>query len=161
MKINKRGFNPNEVLPGNLFIKSAATYLYRSGLSLYSYESVQRNRYHNLLFVFILNLQLFIRCIISLLLSGENKYMLMILGDWSHHLNARIHLNICASPIILIAVHSQIIHYGNFKNHIKPSYLKPFEMMSGLYPPKSIGLTNEAQIHKMIKLSKNCLLWVI
>jgi len=155
MIINRRRFNQKEILPDNLIIKSAATHLYKSGLSLYPYEFVQRNKYHNPLLVFILNLQLFIRCITLSLLSDENKYMLMIFGDFSQFLNVRIHFNICSSLIALIAFVSQIIHYYNFKNDIKPSYLKPFEMMSGLCSPKSIGLTNQTQIHKIIKLSKN------
>jgi len=153
MKTNERRFDPKEVLSDNLIIKSAATHLYTTGLSLYPYEFVQRNRYHNPLFVFALNLQLFIQCIVCLLLSNEKKYMLMIFGDWTHFLNARIHFNICASFLTIIALISQMIHYYNFKNDIKPSFLKPFEMMSGLCSPKSIGLTNETQIHKMIKLS--------
>jgi len=150
-----KDFNPIEVLPDNLIIKSAATHLYTSGLSLYPYEFVHRNKYYNPLFIFILNLQLFIRCIIlSLLLSDENKYMLMIFGDFARFLNVRIHFNFGVSITILIALVSQVIHYYNYKNDVKPSYLKPFEMMSGLCSPKSIGLTNEPQVYKMINLSK-------
>jgi hypothetical protein len=125
MKINKTSFDPKQVLPNNLILKSAATHLYTTGLSLYPYEFAQRNRYDNPLLVFILNLQQLIRCIFSLLLSDENKYLLMILGDWSHLFNVRIHTNILACLVILIALVSQIIHYYNFKNNIKPSYLKP------------------------------------
>jgi len=155
METIKRSFDPKQVLPENLIIKSAATHLYTAGLSLFPYDFVKRNRYHNPLLVFILNLQLFIRIIVSLLLlSDENKYMLMVLGEWAHFFNVRIHFNILASPVILIAIVSQIIHYYNFKNNIKPSYLKPFEMISGLCSPKSIGLTNQTEIYKMIKLSK-------
>ena len=49
---------------------------------------------------------------------------------------------------------SQLIYYYNYKNDIKPTFLKVFQMMSGLVSPKSIGLTNEKQIYKLIKLSK-------
>jgi hypothetical protein len=37
---------------------------------------------------------------------------------------------------------------------IKPTYFKVFEMMSGLVSPKSIGLTNEEEIYKMLKVYK-------
>jgi len=154
MRKEKTKFDPREILPQNLIIKSAATHLYRTGLSLFPYDSVHRNRYHNPLFIFILILQFFMRCVISLLLSDDDKYISMILGDWSHLLNVRVHFNICASLVISIPLVSQIIHYYNFKNDIKPSYLKPFEMMSGLCSPQSIGLTNEADIYKMLRLSK-------
>ena len=53
---------------------------------------------------------------------------------------------------------SQLIYYYNYKNEIKPTFLKVFQMMSGLVSPKSIGLTNEKEIYKLIKLSKNLFL---
>ncbi len=37
---------------------------------------------------------------------------------------------------------------------IKPTYFKVFEMMSGLVSPKSIGLTDNEEIYKMLKLYK-------
>ena len=53
-----------------------------------------------------------------------------------------------------MAITSQLIYYYNYKNDIKPTFLKVFEMMSGLVSPKSIGLTNEKQIYKLIIWAK-------
>jgi hypothetical protein len=39
-------------------------------------------------------------------------------------------------------------------NGIKPTFLKVFEMMSGLVSPNSIGLTNAGQIRKLITKTK-------
>ncbi len=53
----------------------------------------------------------------------EDKYRLLLIGDYSHFLNERYFLN---SALILwasLALFSQILHY--WKNE-SPSYLKPF-----------------------------------
>ena len=46
------------------------------------------------------------------------------------------------------------MHFWYYKKDIKPSYLKPFEMMSCLVSPKSIGLTDSEDVYKLIKTSK-------
>ena len=45
---------------------------------------------------------------------------------------------------------TQIIYYNNYRNGIKPSFLRVFQMMSGLVTPTSLGLQNEKQITKLI-----------
>jgi hypothetical protein len=66
----------------------------------------------------------------------------------------RIHFNTAACLVISIALFSQLVQYYNYKNDIKPSYLKLFEMLSGLRSPKNIGLTDKEEIYKFAKLSK-------
>jgi hypothetical protein len=46
---------------------------------------------------------------------------------------------------------SQSLYYYIYMNDIKQSYLKVFDMMSGLISPKSIGLTNKEEFCKSIK----------
>ncbi len=72
--------------------------------------------------------------------------------DFSYFLNGRIHFNNSASLLIFLALISQCIHYLNYRNNIRPTYLKPFEMMSGLIDPQSVDLTNRAEILRKIKV---------
>jgi hypothetical protein len=59
----------------------------------------------------------------------------------------------CITAIFLnlIALISQLHHFYYYLYDIKPSYLKPFEMMSGLRSPKSIGLTDKKVIQEFMK----------
>jgi hypothetical protein len=147
-------FEPNNILPNDVLIDFAANHLYRIGLIPLRDKSIKRKRYENPVFKFIINLHLIIRFIISLQLSEENEYIFLLIGDFTYFLKARIHFNTAASLIISIALFSQLVQYYNYKNDIKPSYLKLFEMLSGLRSPKSIGLTDKEEIYKFAKLSK-------
>jgi len=145
-------FDATELLPPDIIIISAETYLYRIGLSLF--KESERTKLHNPKFIFIINIISIIRSIISLQLPEENVKLFIMNGDFSYFLGIRTHFNIAYCLYILLALTSQLIHYNNYRNNIKPSYLKPFAMMSGLISPQSIGLTDRDQIYKMIKLSK-------
>jgi hypothetical protein len=54
----------------------------------------------------------------------------------------------------ILALFSQILHYWKYYKNESPSYLKPFEMISGLVSPKSIGLSNREDINQLLKRSK-------
>jgi hypothetical protein len=147
-------FDPSEPLPPEVLVTSAGSHLYRIGLSHFPYGWKKKKKFHKPLFIALINLIILTKSIISLMLSEENPELFIILFDFSYFINARIHYNICAIIILFMTIISQILHYYNYKYDIKPSYLKPFEMMSGLVSPKSIGLTNEVKIYKLLKLSK-------
>jgi hypothetical protein len=55
---------------------------------------------------------------------------------------------------IILGLSSQLISYYSYKNGIKQTYLKVFAIMSCSVPPKSIGLKNKKEIHKLTKESK-------
>ena len=130
-KIEKE-FDSKQLLPKDIVIDYAANNLYRIGLSHFSNGLSKRYKYHNTLLIFIVNLQHIIRCIIASLSKDENKNWALYIEDYSYFLNARIHVNILMIFIFMISLVSQILNYYNYKNNIKPSYLKPFEMISGL-----------------------------
>ena len=146
---------PNVILPQNVIISSAENNLYRIGLCLTSKSDLKRNKLHNPLLIFSVNSIVLLRNLISLLTPNHYKYVFIIIGDFSYFLGIKIHINIAVALYILLAITSQLIYYYNYKNDIKPTFLKVFEMMSGLVSPKSIGLTNKEDIYKLIKLSKN------
>jgi hypothetical protein len=147
-------FNPTELLPPELLITSAGTHLYRIGLSHFAYGWKRRKKFHNPILIALQNVIFMAKGIISLLLSEENPELFILLFDGLYFLNVRIHANICLIFMTILTLISQLLHYINYKKGLKPSYLKPFKMMSGLVSPKSIGLINKVKIYKFLKISK-------
>jgi hypothetical protein len=141
-------------LPTELILNSAENRLNKIGLILRSETYKKRSIFYKPLLVFGVNIILTVKYIVSLLLNEENDKLLIINGDFGHFFGAKVHLNVIVFLFVVLALISQLIHYYNYKNDIKQTYLKVFEMMSGLVSPKSIGLTNKKEIYKLIKLSK-------
>jgi hypothetical protein len=147
-------FNPSQLLPPEVLVTSAGSHLYRIGLSHFQNGWKIRKKFHYPLLIALLNVIFLAKSVTSLLLTEENPELFIIIFDFSYFINARIHFNVCAIVMILLSIISQILHYINYKKNLKPSYLKPFKMMSGLVSPQSIGLTNEVKIYKFLKISK-------
>ena len=148
--------NLYKTLPSNLVIRNAGNDFNRIGLSLFKCGSEKRIKLHNPLFVFTIITFFALKTVLSLtLIKDEDKDSLFLLfGDIGHFMKFRYQVNRAVVAYALIGMSSQIITYSNYKNAIKPSYLKPFEMMSGLVSPQSIGLTNRKDIYKLVKRSK-------
>jgi hypothetical protein len=100
-------------LPSVITIKSAESYLYSIGLSLFSFRSQTRNRFHNpFLISFIISVSIF-KSLITILMK-EDKYKLSLLGDFTYFLNDRYFIN---SAIILwgsLALFPQLLHYWQY-----------------------------------------------
>jgi hypothetical protein len=146
-------FDVEKSLPSIKAIKCAENHFYRIGLSLFSFGSQARNRYHNPFFIsFIISVQIFKS--ITAILMKEDKYRLLLIGDFAYFINCRNFVN---SAIILsgsLTLFSQLLHYWKYYKKESPSYLKPFEMISGLVSPESIGLMNRKDINQLLKRSK-------
>ncbi len=127
-------------MPTELILDSAENRLYRIGLIVRSENGEKRSIFYKPLLVFGVNIILIVKYIVSLLLNEEHEKLLITIGDISHFYGAKIHLNVALILFTLLTLNSQLIHYYNYKNDIKQTYLKVFEMMSGLVSPKSIGL---------------------
>ena len=154
MSRKKTNFDPKKVLPPDIAINSFDTHLYRIGLSLFQNGFCKRTNLHNPKIIFIMQLQLWMRCMISLFSSGENRDLYVYIGEFGYFFNARVNIDIAAGLITSLALISQILHYYDYKNNIAPEYLKPFQMISGLISPKSVGLTHEEDVYKLVKFSK-------
>ena len=140
-------------LPSVITIKSAENHLYRIGLSLFSFGSQTRNRFHNPFFIsFIICVQI-LKSITAILMK-EDKYRLLLIGDFAYFLNGRYFLNSCIILWCILALISQLLHYWKYYKNESPSYLKPFEMICGLVSPKSIGLINRELINQLLNKSK-------
>jgi hypothetical protein len=146
-------FDVNKPLPSTIAIKGAENHLYRIGLSLFSFGSQKRNRFHNPFFIsFIFCVQM-LKSITAILMK-EDKYRLLLIGDFDYFLNGRNFINTTAVLFASPALFSQLLHYWKYYKNESPSYLKPFEMISGLVSPKSIGLINREHINQLLNKSK-------
>ncbi len=140
-------------LPPIIAINSAENHLYRIGLSLFSFGSQTRNRFHNPLFISLIICVQILKSITSIFMK-EDKYRILLIGDFAYFLNGGNFLN---SSIILSGISaliSQFLHYWKYYKKESPTYLKPFEMICGLVSPKSIGLINREDINELLKKSK-------
>jgi hypothetical protein len=145
-------FDVDKPLPSIIAIKCAKNHLYSIGLSLFSFGSQTRNRFHNPFFIsFIICVQI-LKSITAIIM--KDKYKLLLIGDFTHLLNDRYFINLAVVLFELLALSSQILHYWKYYKNESPSYLKTFEMLSGLVSPKSIGLTNGKDINQLLKKSK-------
>jgi hypothetical protein len=146
-------FDVEKPLPSVIAIKSAENYLYRIGLSLFSFGSKTRNRFHNPFFIsFIICVQI-LKSMTAILMK-EDKYKLLLIGDYTYFLNGRYFINLAIILWAFMALCSQSLHYWKYYNNESPSYLKPFEMISGFVSPKSIGFINIEDINQLLNKSK-------
>jgi len=84
----------------------------------------------------------------------ENENVFFWIGDFTFYLKIRTHCNIGLISFFFSTLVNQLLHYNQHKNNKIPTYLKPFAMMSGLVPPRAIGLTNPEKIMKMMRNSR-------
>ncbi len=89
-------------LPSVIAIKGAESYLYRIGLSLFSFGSQKRSRFHNPFLISFIFLVTILKSITAILMK-EDKYRLLLIGDFAYFLNGRYFLNtiICIFSSIL------------------------------------------------------------
>jgi hypothetical protein len=147
-------FDANKVLPQNIVIKGAENHLYRIGLNLVSNGRQKRSNFYNPLVIFSVQIVTVTKSIVSLLTPEENERLLKIIGDFAHFIGVKTQFDVDVIITNILALTSQLIYYYIYKSGIKQTYLKVFDMMSGLISPKSIGLTNKVEIYKLIKESK-------
>ena len=152
--MKNKEFDVTKPLPTELLITSAGSHLYRIGLSHFRNGSQIRNKIHNPLLIAIINIIFLFRAYLSLLLRDENPKVFIWIVDSAYFINAKIHFNVALIVGLILSLISQYLYYNDYKNNKPPNYLKPFEMMSGLVSPQSIGLTDRVQIIQFIKISK-------
>ena len=144
-------FDPKKLLPQEITIKSNGNHLYRIGLSLFANGLTKKDRIIHPILLFIILSSVIIKCIVVILIPEEYEYLMTLIGDIFTQINLKIHGNMGTITFVTFAFLSQLLHYYEYKNNLKPTYLKVFDMISGKLSPLSIGLTNEADIHQMIK----------
>ncbi len=153
MKSLMNDFDVDKPLPSVIAIKCAEDYLYSIGLSLFSFGSKKRKRFHN---PFLISFIICVSIVKSLtaILMKEDEYRLLLIGDFAYFLNGRYFINSAIILWGLLALFPQLLHYWKYYKNENPSYLKPFEMISGSVSPKSIGLTDREDINQLLNKSK-------
>ena len=153
--------NTNKCLPQELTVKSADNILHRTGLPLISTNSYhKRNLFYNPIIIFIFLVFYVIKEFIILSLDEENDLIFKMLGSWGHFIGIRRQIAFMFVITALLPLLIQLIYYNNYRNGIKPTFLRVFQMMSGLVSPKSLGLTDEQQIRRLLKSTKTSLKYV-
>src|SRR5215470_5267368 len=85
-------FDINKPLPPVIAIKSAENHLYSIGLSLFSSGSQMRNKFHNPFFISLIISVQILKSITAILMK-EDKYKLLLIGDYTYFLNDRYFMN--------------------------------------------------------------------
>jgi hypothetical protein len=112
-----------------------------------------RNTFHNLFFIsFIIYVQILKS--ITTILMREYKYKLLLIADFNYFLNDRYFMNSCIIIWGILVLILQLLHYWKYYKNESPSYLKSFQMISGLVSPKSIGLINGEDVIHLLNKSK-------
>ena len=151
----KKSFDPAQKLNEKYLIKSAGNHLYESGLSFYQFiPGRNRKAFFNPYWVFFVYLIITLRSVLSLILSNEDDQVHIYLGDYTHFLNAKFFINPALILSIIIMLLTQLIHFIDYKRGVKPEYLKPLGMLSGMYSPEEVGLTNEKDIRLLSRMLK-------
>ena len=147
-------FDSNRLLPTNIIYKSAANQLYRIGLTietyLFQFDS-QRQWFNKPILLMIANIIFLMNRIICLFANKQNKLIFIVLGDFGYLLGIGTVNNIFFILITLLVINTQLIYYYNYKNGVKPTFLRVFQMISGLIPPRSVGLTNQWEVMKLVR----------
>jgi len=147
-------FELKKCLPSELVIDSVDNHLYRIGLCLTTQHTIKRRKFIYKPIIIFIVLWIHIIKSISDILIEDNHWAVYLGTHYTRLLDIKIHFNIAFIFFIGISISSQIIWFNNYKNNIKPKFLKVFQMMSGFITPVSIGLTNHKQIIELIKRTR-------
>ena len=153
--------NTNKCLPQELTVHSVEHILHRIGLTLDSNKTYpKRKLFFNPIIIFLFFSLIIIREVIVISLDEENDFTFKLLGSFGHLLGLRKHISIIFILASFLGLSFQLIYYNNYRNGIKPTFLRVFQMMSGLVSPKSVGLTEEQQIRKLLTRTKSLLKYI-
>ena len=147
--------DPKRCLPPELTVQSVEDILHRIGLTLDSTKShPKRKLFFNPFIIFTFISLFIIREVIFISLPEENDRIFKVFGCFGYLIGIKENSSMIFILISLLAISFQLIYYYNHRNGIKPTFLCVFQMMSGLVSPKSLGLTDEQQITKLLNRTK-------
>ena len=147
--------NLEQILPSNMRLELIDDILYRIGLCLTSIRDRPKRHIidHPIVVLIIIGIFLAERMII-IFIREDNEQALKILGAYGYFIGLRQELAAVFLLMTSLTVGSQLIYYINYRNGIKPTFLRVFQMMSGLVSPKSLGLTDVEEVTKLVKTTK-------
>ena len=146
--------DPNKCLPKELTIESVDQLIHSFGLTV---DSTQRYRKRKLFFnpiiIFSFVSLFIIKEVVIISLDEKNDLIFKMLGSIGHLMGVRQHLGLSVILASILSLSFQIIYYKNYRNGIKPTFLRVFQVIWGLVPPISLGLNNVKQIKKLTKIT--------
>ena len=134
--------DPNKCLPPELTVESVDDILYRIGLSFDSIRDRPKRKFiDHPLIAFTVVIIFMIERLITVSVSDKNELIIRALGETGYFIGVRREFGTYFIVICVLILSSQMIYYYNYRNGIKPTFLRLFQLMAGLVPPKAIGLT--------------------
>ena len=126
--------------------------LYEIGLCLTSVrERPKRRAIDSPIVITIVSTLYLVFRIASIFIEDNWHGWLLIVGDIGNYINLKDHFNSVMILSMFITIISQLIYYYNYKRGIKPTFVRVFQMMSGLVTPSSVGLYRETDITRLLR----------
>ena len=146
------GLKPNRVIPPELVIKDCDELLYEIGLCLTSLrERPKRWKINNPEFIAIINFIFLSERIVSILVPGSERQILLLVGETGRYFNLKVQWNLFFILCSMIGLSIQSVYYYNHRKGIKPTFLRVFQVMSGSVAPLSVGLNDRRDIRQLLK----------
>src|ERR1700761_4441760 len=125
--------------------------LYEIGLCLQSVrERHKRRAINNPVFTAIVLVLFIIQRLISIALPEDDRRLLYT-GDVGHYYGLKFHINFSFGLISVLCLLCQLIFVYNSKRGIYPTFVRVFQVMSGLVTPQSVGLNDRKHIHTIMR----------
>src|SRR5882672_8260902 len=152
-------YNLSQPIPRELRVRGADSNMYSIGLSLYKPQTnTKRHLLYHPFIVFIVILLTTIKQLIYVYLASNNITVPLIwhlyFGNYDHYLLGGNIANIISSLLNIFCIYLQIINYINYRNGIKPTDLRVFQMITGLISPKSIKINDRTLVNQLCFITK-------
>src|SRR5882724_10407118 len=121
-------FSLRKCLPPNLVIDSVDNHLYRIGLCLTTQHTIKRRKF---IYKPIIILSILIYCFIIRIIDLyviDMKWSIYSGLMYNKLMNMNLHFNIAVNLMIIMSISLEYIWFYNYKNDIKPTFLKVFQM---------------------------------
>ena len=164
--MDQNGFDSSEILTGDWLIPSIDNVLFDIGLSLDSVfnDTKPRKLLHQPLFVLFFMIIFMSLKVATITVDTDSDELLNLLGGFTHTYGRKMkqNINIFFVLSVMFVFFSQWVYYQNHKRGIKPTFLRVFHMMSGSVSPREVGLTNEEDIRRLIRLCRRIskMIWI-
>ena len=116
-------------------------------------QTLRKLIYHPLVVLSITSL-VGIQNVIAIFIDQDQYILLNLVGSPGDFFGVKVLANWFFIQFSIISIFSQIIYYYNYVNGVENTFIKIFQMMSGLLSPSSIGLKNQQDVMKLIKITR-------
>ena len=152
-------FDNDKILPQEWCIKGVDDILYDIGLSLTSFREDHKKRkfFHNPELILVINLIYLTFGLVKFYLKSRNELASFALFDVDYFLGLNHKAKTCQIIMSITLLFTQSVYYYNYRRGIKTSFLRLFQIMTGVITPSSGGLVNEKYLILLTKKLKTIL----